>query len=187
MTLDSTENPQLTDTFTPPSTEAKEDAFSNQEKLGIFKETASKQNLLDTANKAIDEKQRLEEVVIYGFQTGYPQFVKKLEEISSRSLRRAWAAAVMGPLLEKPPHFSYPEEREAYQMAIKLDEYKFSMILLGLDKYGPNLKGTDSAPVSSASYEAAGGRPTEGNANQAEATVPSDNRPGASGENPGTV
>ena len=120
------------------------------ETLTTLKESASKADLISEANKAIDQKQRLEDVVVYGFQQGYPAFVKKLEEISSRSLRRAWAAAVMGPLLEKPPHFSYPEEKEAYQMAIKLDEYKFSMIVLGLDKYGPNLKGAPSATVSSA-------------------------------------
>jgi hypothetical protein len=166
--------------------------LTTEETLTTLKESASKQDLLNQAGKAIDEKQRLEEVVVYGFQTGYPQFVKKLEEISSRSLRRAWAAAVMGPLLEKPPHFSYPEEREAYQMAIKLDEYKFSMILLGLDKYGPNLKGStpenDNAPVSSAPNEAdGGGQPAEGSLSQAEATVPSDNGPGTSSENTSPV
>lgn len=142
------------------------------------------------ASSVKSDKEKLEEAAMYGFQQGYPAFVKKLEEISSRSLRRAWAAAVAGPLMEKEPHFSYQEEKEAYAMAVKLDEYKFSMILLGIDKYMLHGKEKPSATVSSVPSDATpgDGQPSETKpGSQEETSVSNNEQPGESSANSGTI
>lgn len=123
---------------------------------------------MNTASAAIDEKTRLEQVVTYGYQQIYPEFMKKLKDLSANQLRRAWAAAMLHPLNDKPPRWSYPQEEEIFNQAIKLDEYKFSMLLLGLDRYGVP-KGNNSAAVQDTSLQSED--------KQAESDIRSDEEP----------
>jgi hypothetical protein len=64
----------------------------------------------------------------HAFQTLYPEFCDKIEELSNRQLKRVTVALMTYPL-EKAPNMSYAQERELFELGLKLSEARQTMLI----------------------------------------------------------
>jgi hypothetical protein len=149
---------------------------------GVVSEVATNTQQMDVAKAAVDEKYRLEQVVTYKFQQGYPEFMKTLKDMSANQLRRAWAASMIHPLADKPTRWSYPIEEKAFRLGTGLDECKFSMLLLGIDRYPELVKAQAKAESEAANGTSLESSHLQSEEQQGGTSLSSDEQPGNSSE-----
>lgn len=75
----------------------------------------------------------VEDMAAFDYQRLIPEFYKKIEELNNRSLKKVVAALVEYPLERSQFKWSYYQEREAFNLGMKLFDCKFVIMRAVLD------------------------------------------------------
>jgi hypothetical protein len=82
----------------------------------------------------------VEDLAAHDYQTLIPEFYKKIEELSNRSLKRVVTALVEYPLQSKNFQWSYAKERECFNIGMKLFDCKFVLMRAVFDMSKEDIK-----------------------------------------------
>lgn len=74
------------------------------------------------------EQPSIEDLATHDYQLLLPQFAAQMEQVAGRKLKDVMAALAEYPLNEKQVHFSYPEQRELWEIGQKLFDCKFAIM-----------------------------------------------------------
>lgn len=96
----------------------------------------------------------IEDLAVHDWQTLLPEFKKQLKELSNAQLKRVVTALIEHPLEKNHLQFSYPQEKDLFQVGAKLLDCKFVIMkaVLAMSKEDINKvlsEGTTNEPVSS--------------------------------------